>query len=108
MVRSSLIQKWKLMLAVAASPGSTRPMRVDVAPPDAPSPGQVLCRTLELGVCGTDREILLSGNPWTPIGENRLILGHECLGRIEEAGSGVSDYRTGDLVIPVVRRPLPG
>src|SRR5438046_2471465 len=96
------------MLAIAARTGSTRPVLLDVAAPSSPSPGQVLCRTLQLGVCGTDREILLSGKPWTPAGENRLVLGHECLARIEAVGSGVSDYRPGDLVVPVVRRPLAG
>jgi threonine dehydrogenase-like Zn-dependent dehydrogenase len=37
-----------------------------------------------------------------------LILGHECLARVEAAGSGVSEYRAGDLVVPVVRRAFPG
>jgi len=63
---------------------------------------------LELGVCGTDREILHSAAPWTPPGEGHLILGHECLARIEAVGAGVSDYRPGDLVVPVVRRPAAG
>jgi threonine dehydrogenase-like Zn-dependent dehydrogenase len=68
----------------------------------------VLCRTLELGVCGTDREILQSERPWVPAESDHLILGHECLARVEAVGSGVSAYRPGDLVIPVVRRALPG
>src|SRR5947207_14179493 len=97
-----------LMFAIAAQPGSTRPVIVDADSPAEPAAGEVLCRTLELGVCGTDREILLSAKPWTPVGEDRLILGHECLARIEAVGSGVSDYRPGDLVVPVVRRPLAG
>ena len=67
-----------------------------------------MCRTLELGVCGTDREILHSAAPWTPPGESRLILGHECLARIEHAGDGVTSVGPGDLVVPVVRRALPG
>ncbi len=96
------------MLAIAAKTDSTRPVVVDVQPPSDPMAGEVLCRTLELGVCGTDREILLSARPWTPLGEDRLILGHECLARIEALGAGVSDYRVSDLVIPVVRRALPG
>jgi len=68
----------------------------------------MMCRTLELGVCGTDREILKSAKPWTPAGEERLILGHECLARIESVGIGVADFRPGDLVVPVVRRAMPG
>jgi threonine dehydrogenase-like Zn-dependent dehydrogenase len=96
------------MLAIAAQTGSTRPLFVEAPTPRAPGPGEVLCRTLELGVCGTDREILHSAAPWTPPGESRLILGHECLARIEAVGPVVADYRAGDLVVPVVRRPLAG
>jgi glucose 1-dehydrogenase len=94
--------------AIAAKTGSTRPVFVDVIAPLGPGAGEVLCRTLELGVCGTDREILHSAKPWTPAGEDRLILGHECLARIEAVGAGVSEFRPGDLVVPVVRRALPG
>jgi glucose 1-dehydrogenase len=96
------------MHAIAAEMGSTRPVMVDVARPREPMAGEVLCRTLELGVCGTDREILHSAKPWTPAGEDWLILGHECLARIEAVGSGVVEFRAGDLVVPIVRRPLPG
>jgi glucose 1-dehydrogenase len=96
------------MFAIAAQTGTTRPVIVNALEPRELSAGDVLCRTLELGVCGTDREILLSANPWTPVGENKLILGHESLGRIEAVGDGVTDFRPGDLVVPVVRRALPG
>ena len=91
------------MQAVAAQTGSATPVMVDVPSPRAPGAGELLCRTLQLGVCGTDREILLSARPWTPVDEDRLILGHECLARIEATGSDVKDYRVGDLVVPVVR-----
>src|SRR5262245_37178690 len=96
------------MFAIAAQTGSTQPVIVEVPPPTEPAAGEVLCRTLELGVCGTDREILHSARPWTPAGEERLILGHECLARIEAVGPGVTGYRVDDLVVPVVRRALPG
>lgn len=96
------------MFAIAATTGSTSPTLIDVAGPPDPLDGEVLCRTLELGVCGTDREILNSGRPWTPVGEGQLILGHECLARIEAIGPGVSGFRPGDLIVPVVRRALPG
>lgn len=94
--------------AIAAFPGSTLPQIVSVTEPQSPGPGEVLCRTLELGVCGTDREILHSANPWVPPGEPFLVLGHECLGEVIAAGPGVTEYRAGDLVVPAVRRPKPG
>src|SRR5262245_49436390 len=96
------------MFAIAAQTDSTTPVIVDVASPSEPALGEVLCRTLELGVCVTDREILHSARPWTPLGEDRLVLGHECLARIESVGSGVTEFHAGDLVVPVVRRALPG
>jgi glucose 1-dehydrogenase len=81
---------------------------VDVPDPPPPQAGQVLCRTLELGICGTDREILASRHPALPAGADCLVLGHECLGVVVEVGSGVTEHAPGDLVVPVVRRPLPG
>ena len=92
------------MLAIAAQTGSDAAAAEWMWRRRAIPPGEVLCRTLELGVCGTDREILHSAKPWTPPGEDRLILGHECLARIEAVGAGVTDFRPGDLVVPVVRR----
>jgi glucose 1-dehydrogenase len=94
--------------AIAAFPGSTRPTIVTLDEPLSPAAGEVLCRTLELGVCGTDREILHSANPWLPPGEKFLVLGHECLGEVLAIGPGVTEYQPGDLVVPAVRRPKPG
>ncbi|MFN9041072.1 MAG: alcohol dehydrogenase catalytic domain-containing protein, partial [Planctomyces sp.] len=69
---------------------------------------QILCRTLQLGICGTDREILHSAAPWVPPGEPVLVLGHECLARVEAVGSAVTDWQVGDLAVPAVRLSLPG
>ncbi|HEX5104060.1 MAG TPA: hypothetical protein VFV87_09635, partial [Pirellulaceae bacterium] len=63
------------MRAIAAHVGSTEPRIVELAEPHQPGPGEVLCRTLELGICGTDREILHSANPWMPEGDDFLVLG---------------------------------
>src|SRR5437763_734679 len=94
--------------AIAAFPGSVKPAFVPAPEPASPGPGEVLCRTLELGVCGTDREILLSTEPAVPVGEPHLVLGHECLARVELVGADVNGYQPGDLVVPVVRRAHPG
>lgn len=95
------------MLAIAARPNSEHPVLVDIPAPRAAGPGEILCRTLELGVCGTDREILLSRRPAVPAGGDQLVLGHECLGVVESCGAGVTSFSPGDLVVPVVRRALP-
>ncbi|AWR96375.1 alcohol dehydrogenase catalytic domain-containing protein [Acidianus sulfidivorans JP7] len=69
-------------------------------------PSQVRIRTLYTGVCGTDRGLV--GNKLSfvrpPEGWNELILGHEAFGIIEEVGEGVTEFKKGDYVVPVVRR----
>lgn len=94
--------------AIIARSNSPLPEIIDVPVPHGPGPGEVLCRTLELGICGTDREILHSLKPATPAGSDFIVLGHECLGRIEAVGSGVEEWKVGDLVVPAVRRPARG
>ena len=92
------------MRGIAAFPNETSPRFVEVEQPGPPSAGEVLCRTLELGICGTDREILRFAQPLVPEGRDFLILGHECLARVEEVGPDVTGLAAGDLVIPLVRR----
>lgn len=92
--------------AIAATRGSNQPGFVNLPMPAVPASGEVLCRTLQLGVCGTDREILASKKPWPPDGETVLALGHECLARVEAVGEGVPNLIAGQLVVPTVRRPL--
>lgn len=92
------------MQSIVATPGSAQPRLIDIAEPNGPAAGEVLCETLELGICGTDREILHSQAPHTPPGEPHLILGHECLARVACVGEGVQGIAVGDLVVPLVRR----
>ena len=71
-----------------------------------PSGLGVLVRTLAVGICGTDREILDGEYGWAPPGRERLILGHESLGEVIEVEEGAS-LRKGDLVVGIVRHPDP-
>jgi threonine dehydrogenase-like Zn-dependent dehydrogenase len=66
---------------------------------------EVKVRMLEVGVCGTDREICAFQFGEPPSGSEYLVLGHEGLGEVEAAGPGVKGLRQGDLVVPVVRLP---
>jgi len=59
-------------------------------------------RAVALGVCGTDREIVAGKYGSAPPGQERLVLGHESLGRVEEAPSG-SGFERGDLAVGIVR-----
>jgi threonine dehydrogenase-like Zn-dependent dehydrogenase len=78
---------------------------LDVPEPEADQ-GPVLVDGLALGICGTDREIVSGGYGEAPPGEERLIVGHESLGRVLEAPED-ADLRPGDLVVGIVRRPDP-
>ena len=65
----------------------------------------VLLRTMEVGICGTDREICAFEYGAPPTGESEFILGHEGLAEIIEAGPDVQWASPGVLVVPTVRRP---
>jgi len=60
---------------------------------------------LDVGICGTDKEIVSFQYGTPPDGSDYLVIGHESLGEVVEVGSGVSKVRTGDLVVTTVRRP---
>jgi glucose 1-dehydrogenase len=92
--------------ALTVAPGIGNSARLeDVSEPDA-ADGAVLVRTVVLGVCGTDREIVSGEYGTAPPGQTRLILGHESLGRVERAPPE-SGLVPGDLVVGIVRRPDP-
>jgi len=94
------------MRAITVQPGVANSARLDDIPPPPASDGTILVRTLALGVCGTDREIVAGAYGATPPGEDRLVLGHESLGRVVEAPPG-SGFAAGDHVVGIVRRPDP-
>jgi glucose 1-dehydrogenase len=62
-------------------------------------------RVLDIGLCGTDREIVSFQYGTPPEGSDYLIIGHESLSEVVEAGSKVSKVKPGDLVVMTVRRP---
>ncbi|MBM4001245.1 MAG: hypothetical protein FJ297_17210 [Planctomycetes bacterium] len=96
------------MKVIAAVRGSNEACFREIAEPDGPECGELLLRTKQLGVCGTDREILLSGEPAVPPGSEFLALGHECLAEVVGVGAGCDGWTPGRLAVPIVRRPLPG
>ena len=94
------------MRAITLEPGQANSVRLDDLPePEVPD-GHALVQAMALGVCGTDIEIISGLYGWAPQGEDRLILGHESLGRVVRAPSG-SDLAQGDLVVGIVRHPDP-
>jgi threonine dehydrogenase-like Zn-dependent dehydrogenase len=89
------------MLALVAQPGHPHTTRVEDVPGVQAREGEVLVRTLEVGVCGTDREISEGLFGVAPADEQILVLGHEALAVVERSGYGFS---RGDLVTATVRR----
>jgi threonine dehydrogenase-like Zn-dependent dehydrogenase len=93
------------MKAVAVRRDDRSP-RVIEKPTPEPDPGEVLVRTLRVGVDGTDHEVIEGVHGGFPQGEDHLVLGHEAVGVVEDAnGTGFAE---GDLVVPTVRRPPDG
>jgi len=89
------------MQALVTSPGVAGSTRVEEVPEPSPGPGEVLLRVLEVGVCGTDREIDHGQFGIAPIEGGRLVLGHEALAVVEQDGHG---FERGELVTATVRR----
>ena len=71
---------------------------VDVPEPPE-SDGAILVETLGLGICGTDREIVAGHYGWSPSGRDRLIIGHESLGRVLEAPADAARWISGEPVL---------
>jgi glucose 1-dehydrogenase len=95
----------KGMKAVGVFPGKRAVDIISHAPPHVHKPTQVRIRTLDVGICGTDREICSFAYGTPPQGSDYLVLGHEALGEVVEVGPGVKQFKVGDLVVPSVRRP---
>src|SRR5256885_2485558 len=94
------------MRAVTLEPGKPRSQRLqDIAePPEAQ--GSILVRSLALGICGTDRELIDGRYGEAAAGHERLVIGHESLGRVITAPAH-SGFDTGDIVVGIVRHPDP-
>ena len=94
------------MRALTVLPGTAGSLAVEEVEDPSPADGELLVDGLLVGVCGTDKEIAAGGYGWAPPGRDRLVIGHESLGRVREAPAG-SGFSPGDLVVGVVRRPDP-
>lgn len=94
------------MKAVVVTPRQAGTGRVQDVPKPEPTDDQALVEVIEVGVCGTDLEILHGLYGEAPPGDDYLVIGHENLGKVVSAPSG-SDLKEGDLVVSIVRRPDP-
>jgi threonine dehydrogenase-like Zn-dependent dehydrogenase len=94
------------MRAITVRPGVPNSARLDDIPEPPLSDGPVLVRTMALGVCGTDREIISGSYGNAPLGQQRLVLGHESLGEIKATPTEIG-LAPGDLIVGIVRQPDP-
>ena len=94
------------MRAVTIVPGKAASQRLDEIAEPAQQQGSLLVRALAVGICGTDRELIDGDYGEAPPASERLVLGHESLGRVIEAPAE-SGFRTGDMVVGIVRHPDP-
>lgn len=89
------------MQALVTRPGEAHSTHVEDIPAVDAGDEELLLRTLEVGVCGTDREISEGLFGVAPENEQSLVLGHEALAVVERDGHG---FTRGDLVTATVRR----
>ena len=95
------------MRAVAVFPEARQVKVIEVEAPRLARPDQVMLRMLDVGLCGTDKEICTFEYGTPPSGDDFLVIGHEALAQIVQVGAAVHRFRPGDLVVPSVRRPCP-
>ncbi|WP_254530719.1 glucose 1-dehydrogenase [Natrinema gelatinilyticum] len=93
------------MKAIAVEPGAGVPEIVERPVPE-PATGDALVRVCRVGVDGTDYEVIEGSHGGTPAGDDRLILGHEAVGIVEDANG--TSLEEGQYVVPTVRRPPAG
>ncbi|MFA7281145.1 MAG: glucose 1-dehydrogenase [Sterolibacterium sp.] len=93
------------MKAIAVNPVERKLEMLSMPKPKIMHGDQVELRTIEVGICGTDREICSYSYGTPPIGEKTLVLGHEALGQVTSIGDCVTGLNVGDFVVPSVRRP---
>jgi threonine dehydrogenase-like Zn-dependent dehydrogenase len=92
------------VLALTVSPGVADSARLETLAEPPGDPQGLVLACLSVGICGTDAEILSGKYGWAPRGRQRLVLGHECVARVEQSAG---DFRAGEYVVPIVRRPDP-
>lgn len=94
------------MKALTIAPGKADSAAVVEVPEPASTEGSIVVNALELGLCGTDFELISAEYGWAPPGKSQLIIGHESLGTVAEAPEN-SGFTKGDLIVGIVRHSDP-
>lgn len=101
---------WMRIKAIAILPGMPGSLHVrEVERPsldDVPEGRGVRVGIIRAGLCGTDAELAAGQYGRAPDAAGYLVLGHESLGRVLEAGPAVAaEVAIGQLVVITIRRP---
>ncbi|MDO8579212.1 MAG: alcohol dehydrogenase catalytic domain-containing protein [Dehalococcoidales bacterium] len=76
----------------------------EVPMPEIKQPNEVLVRMKEVGLDGTDINMVRYNLQDVAEGKDRIILGHEGIGVVEAVGKKVKSLKAGDIVNVLVRR----
>ena len=93
------------MKAIIFSPKGKKDLELSERNKPEISQNEVLVKVKEVGLDGTDKEIIQGDAGEIPEDKDGLIIGHECLGEVVKTGGNVENFESGDLVVPTVRRP---
>lgn len=93
------------MRAIAVIPEHREVRLVEQEEPSLYGAYDVKVKILDVGVCGTDREICRFDYGTPPPNGPHLVIGHETVGEVVEVGTAVTRVKVGELVVPMVRRP---
>ena len=101
--------KQSSMRAIAVKPGTPDSAHlIELAVPRLEDVGggrAVMVKVLRVGLDGTDREINAAEYGAAPPGSDFLVLGHESIGVVEAVGAKVTELKSGDYVVAIVRHP---
>ncbi len=95
------------MKAIVVTPLQPGSERLAELPDPELREGEVLVRVQQVGLDGTDAEILEGQYGEAPAGDDYLIIGHESVGRVEKVMGSATGLSPGDRVVAIVRRPDP-
>ena len=92
------------MYAVGITKNGEGAVDFEIPMPEIKKDNEVLIKILKAGICGTDRNIVEHKLFDPPEGEEKMCLGHESFGIVEEVGKKVKFLKKGDYVTATARR----
>lgn len=92
------------MLAIGMIQGKPGAHTFELPKPEIVQPDEVLVRVKEVGVDGTDFNMVRHNLQDIAEGHKEIVMGHEMVGVVEAVGNDVKSLTLGDTVVMTVRR----